>query len=669
MNLEEKLQRVPDKPGVYLMRDAAGDVIYVGKAASLKNRVRSYFRSLKNQSPKTQSLVKHIDDFEYIVTDTEVEALILEFNLIKKYDPKYNVMFRDDKSYPYLKVTLNEKFPRLEITRNMRKDGARYFGPYTSVGALNETIRLLRRLFPLRTCRNSAFEQRKRACLNAHIKRCYAPCVDQISPEKYREMVREVILFMEGKQGDLVARLQERMEKAASELDFERAAKLRDQIQAVEAVLEKQKIDSAGNEDQDVIAMARGINQVCLEVFYVRKGKLMGREHFFLERTDDLSREEVMSAFLKQYYNRAAEIPPVILLGDEAEDREVIQTWLSQVKGRKVILHVPKRGEKLRLVEMVAANALVELQEHEEDMRRKSMRAEAALLELQEYLKLDKLPLRIECYDISNISGTDAVGSMVVFENGEPKRGDYRRFKIKTVTGPDDFASLDEVLSRRFKRRRNAGNDPRNESVKDSANALGAATASAAVPANAPRSTDASAAVPGEKPKSDYGSVSGSGDSSFGKLPDLVIIDGGKGQLSAAREVMAELGVGGIPTFGLAKQQEELFVEGSPNPIILPRNSQGLYLLQRIRDEAHRFAISYHRGLRDKKLQESILDQVPGIGPKRKRALLKEFGSVKGIRKASLEELAQVEGMTMSAAQKLQEFIGDSHEDNGKNAQ
>lgn len=669
MNLEEKLQRVPDNPGVYLMRDAAGDVIYVGKAASLKNRVRSYFRSQKNQSPKTQSLVKHIDDFEIIVTDTEVEALILEFNLIKKYDPKYNVMFRDDKSYPYLKVTLNEKYPRIEITRNMRKDGARYFGPYTSVGALNETVRLLRRLFPLRTCRNSAFEQRKRACLNAHINRCYAPCVDQISPEKYREMVREVILFMEGKQEDLVARLQERMEEAASELDFEKAAKLRDQIQAVEAVLEKQKIDSAGNEDQDVIAMARGTNQVCIEVFYVRKGKLMGREHFFLERTDDLSREEVMSVFLKQYYNRAAEIPPVILLGDEAEERDVIQAWLSQVKGRKVILHVPKRGEKLRLVEMVAANALIELQEHEEDVRRKTMKAEAALMELREHLQLDKLPLRIECYDISNISGTDAVGSMVVFENGEPKPGDYRRFKIKTVTGPDDFASLREVLNRRFQRRRQAGKEPGNESVKDSVNAPGAATASAFIPGTANTSADASAAVPGEKPKSDHSSVSGSWDSSFGRLPDLVIIDGGKGQLSAVREVMAELGVGGIPTFGLAKQQEELFVEGSTDSIILPRNSQGLYLLQRIRDEAHRFAISYHRGLRDKKLQESILDQVPGIGPKRKRALLKEFGSVKGIRKASLEELAQVKGMTMSAAQKLQEYIGGSHEGNGKNAQ
>jgi excinuclease ABC subunit C len=614
MNLEEKLQRLPDKPGVYLMRDAAGTVIYVGKAASLKNRVRSYFRSLKNQPPKVHSLVKNIEDFEYIVTDTEVEALILEYNLIKKYDPKYNVVFRDDKSYPYLKITLNEEFPRVEVTRNMRKDGSKYFGPYTSVGALNETVRLLRRLFPLRTCRQASFEQRKRACLNAHIKRCTAPCVGNISREEYGKMVREVVLFMEGKQDALLRRLQERMEKYAKDLDFENAAQIRDQIKAVEAVLEKQKIVSPGGEDQDVIAMARGSNEVCIQVFYVRKGKLIGREHFFLERTDDLSRGEVMTAFLKQYYNRAAEIPPVVLLGDAAEDQALIEEWLTQVKGRKVVLHVPRRGEKLKLVEMVAANALVELQEHEEDRRKKAMSAEQALLELQEYLDLEVLPRRIECYDISNISGTDSVGSMVVFENGSPKHSDYRRFKIGTVTGPDDFASLQEVLRRRFKRKKESQGE-------------------------------------------------GGRDNSFGKTPDLLIIDGGKGQLGAVREVLMELGTGDIPTFGLAKKEEELFVEGRQEPIILPRGSQALFLLQRIRDEAHRFAVSYHRRLRDKKVQSSILDEVPGIGPKRKRSLLRKFGSVKAIRRAAVEELAEVEGMTLSAAQKLHEYLGGSGEE------
>lgn len=614
MNLEEKLQRLPDKPGVYLMHDAAGEVIYVGKASSLKNRVRSYFRSQRNQSPKTQSLVKKIEDFEYIVTDTEVEALILEYNLIKKYDPRYNVMFRDDKSYPYLKITLNEDFPRIEITRNMRKDGARYFGPYTSVGALNETVRLLRKLFPLRTCRQGDFQQRKRACLNAHIKRCYAPCVGQISREKYGEIVREVVLFMEGKQEDLLDRLHERMEKCAEALDFEKAAGIRDQIQAVEGVLEKQKIVSVNGENQDVIAMARGVNEVCFQVFYVRRGKIMGREHFFMERTDDLSREEVMSAFLKQYYNRAAEIPPVVLLADEAEDGEVIREWLTRIRGRKVLLHVPRRGEKLKLVEMVAANALVELREHEEDRRKKAMTVEEALLELQEHLDLEGLPLRIECYDISNISGTDSVGSMVVFENGSPKPGDYRRFKINTVTGPDDYASMQEVLRRRFKNRDITG-DP--GKVKDS----------------------------------------------FCKIPDLIIVDGGKGQLSAAREVMIQMGVGDIPTFGLAKQQEELFGEGSQEPIILPRNSQGLYMLQRIRDEAHRFAVSYHRGLRDKKIHASILDEIPGIGPKRKGALLREFGSVDGIRRATVEQLAHVEGMTKSAAMNIHEYLGVKDKD------
>lgn len=609
MRLEEKLQRVPDKPGVYLMRDAAGDVIYVGKAASLRSRVRSYFRSPKNQPPKVQSLVKNIKDFEYIVTDTEVEALILEYNLIKKYDPKYNVMFRDDKSYPYLKITLNEEFPRVEVTRNMRKDGAKYFGPYTSVGALNETVRLLRKLFPLRSCRQAAFEQRKRACLNAHIKRCTAPCVGQISREKYFDMVREVVLFMEGKQEDLLRRLHDRMQTYAYNLDFEKAAQIRDQIKAVEAVLEKQKIVSVGGEDQDVIAMARGRNEVCIQIFYVRKGKLMGRDHFFMERTDGLLREEVMAAFIKQYYNRAAEIPPVILLADDAEDRAVIQEWLTQLKGRKVGLHVPVRGEKLKLVEMVAANALVELQEHEEDKRKKDMSVQEALLELQEHLCLDGLPLRIECYDISNISGTNSVGSMVVFENGIPKPADYRRFKISSVTGPDDFASLKEVLGRRFKGRNKKG-------------------------------------------------TPGSGDDSFSKIPDLIIIDGGKGQLSAALEVLNQLAIGDIPTFGLAKQQEELFAEGQQESILLPRNSQSLYLLQRIRDEAHRFAVSYHRGLREKKLQSSILDEVPGIGPKRKRALLREFGSVKGIRRATVEQLAKVEGMNLKAARKLSEYLG-----------
>lgn len=610
MHLEEKLQRLPDKPGVYLMHDAAGEVIYVGKASSLKNRVRSYFRGQKSQPVKTQSLVKNIHDFEYIVTDTEVEALILEFNLIKKHDPKYNVMFRDDKSYPYLKVTLNEEYPRLEITRNMHKDGARYFGPYTSVGALNETVRLLRKLFPLRTCKQAAFEQRKRACLNAHIKRCPGPCVGDISREKYLEMVREVLLFMEGKQEALLSKLNQRMLEYSENLDFEKAARIRDQINAIQAVLEKQKIESVGGEDQDVIAMARGSDEVCIQVFYVRQGKLMGRDHFFLERTDSLSREEVMAAFLQQYYSRAAEIPGVVLLADEVEGKQLIEEWLTQVKGSKVTLHIPKRGTKLKLAEMVAANALVELQEHEEDARKKSMSLQEALLELQEHLDLQGLPLRIECYDISNISGTDSVGSMVVFENGSPKPADYRRFKIKTVSGPDDFASLQEVLGRRFKVKQGDGAGPQ--------------------------------------------------DGSFTRLPDLVIIDGGKGQLGAAREVMHRLGVSDIPTFGLAKQQEELFAEGRQEPISLPRNSQSLYLIQRLRDEAHRFAISYHRGLREKKLRASILDQVPGIGPKRKRALLREFGSVHKIRQATLEQLCQVEGMNITSAKKLQDFLGVS---------
>jgi len=597
------------------MRDAEGKVIYVGKAASLKKRLRSYFRSPNAHTPKVQSMVRHIGDFEYIVTDNEIEALILEYNLIKKHRPKYNVMFRDDKSYPYLKITLNEKWPGVTVTRSMVQDGSRYFGPYTRAGALHETVRLLRRIFPIRTCRQSSFDRQERACLNAHIKRCMAPCSGKVSEEKYREMVREVILFMEGKQEDLIKLLTERMEEAAENLEFERAAEIRDQIRSIKAVLQKQKIVSPGGEDQDVIAMARGKNEACMQVFFIRKGKLVGRDHFFLEGTDGMSGEEIMAAFLKQYYSRAAEIPNTLLLSDDAEDREVIQAWLTGKKGQKVRLHVPKRGEKLRLVEMVARNALMELKEREEERRKKTRANEEALLELKEYLDLEELPLRIECYDISNISGTSTVGVMVVFENGFPKTSDYRRFKINTVSGPDDYASLREVLSRRFKRVQN-------------------------------------------KDKEELGKGAG-GDDGFSRLPDLVIIDGGKGQLSAAREVMREMGVADIPALGLAKKNEELFTEGRSEPIMLPRSSQALLLLQRIRDEAHRFAITYHRRLRGKQVSKSVLDGVPGIGPKRKKALLRHFGSVEKIKQASVEELAGVEGMTLSAAERLREYLGD----------
>lgn len=612
--IQEKLKLLPDKPGVYLMHDEAGEIIYVGKASSLKNRVRSYFRPNPGDSPKVEAMVSRIADLEWIITDTEVEALILELNLIKKHRPKYNIRLVDDKHYPYLKLTVNEKYPRIVITRSMKKDGARYFGPYTRSGAMNETLRLLRKIFPLRTCSNETMARQTRPCLNAHIKRCLAPCTNQVNPEVYLDMVRDIILFLEGKQEDLIKTLEVKMNQAAENMEFERAAELRDQINAVRQVMVKQKIISADMSNQDVIAMARGQGESCVQIFFIREGKLLGRDHFFLQGTDEMSRSEIITAFVEQYYSKASEIPQEILLQEEVIGKELLERWLTDSKGKRVYLRTPQRGEKLKLVEMVAKNALMTLEEEELTRQKKQMMTKEAVLELQRELALKKPPFRIECYDISNIQGTNSVGSMVVFENGEPKTSDYRRFQIKTVEGPNDFASLQEVLARRFKRAKAEAEE-------------------------------------------------GSQGSKFAKLPDLIIIDGGKGQLSSAREVMHQLGVDDIPTFALAEEEELLFTEGKSEPIVLPKNSPSLYLVQRVRDEAHRFAVSYHRRLREKRAYKSILDEVPGIGPKRKKALLKAFGSLKGIREASLEELIQVEGMTRPAAENLLEYLGVKSEE------
>lgn len=615
--IEAKLKLLPDKPGVYLMRDAAAEIIYVGKAASLKSRVRSYFGHKHLEYPKVQAMVSRVADVEWIITDSEVEALILECNLIKKHRPKYNIRLADDKHYPYLKLTVNEDYPRILVTRAIKKDGARYFGPYTRAGAMNDTVKLLRKIFPLRTCSNETLARQTRPCLNAHIKRCLAPCAGQVTPASYNEITREVILFLEGKQEDLAKVLEERMQAASASLEFEKAAELRDQLQAIREVMARQKIISPNLENQDVIAMARGQGESCAQVFYIREGKLNGQEHFFLEGTDELSRQEIMTAFVKQYYSGAVEFPREVLLQEEVEDREVIEQWLTAQKGRKVSLRTPHRGEKLKLVEMAAKNALMHLEEEELARRKKSMLTKEAVLELQRELGLARAPFRIECYDISNIQGTNAVGSMVVFENGEPKSSDYRRFQIKTVQGPNDFASLQEVLGRRFKRAMAAAEE-------DEAKTAG----------------------------------------KFASLPDLVIIDGGKGQLSAAREIMRQLGVASIPTYGLAKEEELLFTEGVQEPIMLPRNSPALYLVQRIRDEAHRFAVSYHRQLRGKRALRSVLDEIPGIGPTRKKALLKHFGALQKIKAASLEELLQVKGMNKTAAAAVLEHLGQEDREN-----
>lgn len=614
MQLEEKLKLLPAKPGVYLYRDDGGKIIYVGKAVSLKNRVRSYFQA-GVQQPKTRLMLEKVADLDFIITDSEVEALILEQNLIKEHRPRYNVLLKDDKSYPYLKVTLGDDFPRVMITRRHVKDGSRYFGPYTRVGAVNETLRLLKKLFPFRSCKQKEPAARERPCLNHHIKRCLGPCCGLVDREKYRSMINEVCLFLEGRQEDLIKRLAARMEEAAEKLEFERAAQLRDQLQAVREVVEKQKIISGGFEDQDVVAMARAFDEACVMVFFVRGGKLIGREHFMLKGTEGLSRTEVITAFIKQYYTDVDFIPGKILLSEEVdEEKAVIEEWLSGKRGSKVFIKTPRRGEKKKLVEMVAKNALLTLEQvQSEEAARRDDTADA-LAELVRELGLERPPYRLECYDISNTQGTDSVASMVVFEEGKPANDQYRRFKIRTVEGPNDFASMQEVLRRRFTRARE------------------------------------------ERELLNTGQIS-SKEARFHRLPDLVIIDGGKGQLSAARHVMRELGFANIPTYGLAKEEELLFTEGRPDPIVLPRDSRALHLVQRLRDEAHRFALAYHRNLRGKAGLKSLLDEVEGIGEVRRRALLKAFGSLAEIEKAMPEQLADVEGMNKKAALAVYQFF------------
>lgn len=591
--LAEKLTVLPDKPGVYLMKDGQGRIIYVGKAINLKNRVRSYFQSSKNHSAKVKALVARIVDLEYIVTGSEMEALILECNLIKKHRPKYNISLRDDKSFPYVKVTLSEEFPRVHITRKVIKDGARYFGPYTNAGAVHETLRLLKRLFPLRSCRQL---DSRRPCLQYHIKRCLAPCAGMVEITDYREMIKAVVLFLEGRSDDVIRGLRRRMEKAAENLEFELAAKLRDQLNAVEKVVEKQNIVT-GSGDHDILGMARSAIGTCVQVFFVRSGKMVGRDHFLLAGSEQEEDDEVLTAFIKQYYSEAAFIPREILLPATLPEQELLAEWLSSLKGGKVAVETPKRGTKRDLISMAAGNAAVVLEEQSARLKDQDDRTEGAVRELGEYLEMDILPDRIECFDISHTQGAETVASMVVFEGGKPKKEDYRRYKLKTVEGkPDDFKSMQEVTLRRY------------QEAKE-------------------------------------------------PLPDLIIIDGGKGQLNAALEIIRGVGLHEIPVVGLAKEFEHIFREGISEPLILPRHSQALYLVQRIRDEAHRFAITYHRKLRSKRNMVSVLDHVEGIGPKRRKALWDHFGSLAKIKAASVEEMAGVPGMTLPAAEAVYRFF------------
>jgi excinuclease ABC subunit C len=597
------------------MQDEHGKVIYVGKAVNLRNRVRSYFHSSGQQHPRTLKLVHHIANIEWIVVESELEALILEMNLIKKHRPHYNVRMKDDKRYPYIKVHWADPYPKVTVTRQMTQDGARYFGPYTSVWAVHQTLDLLRRIFPYLTCDRDITGQDTRACLFYDIKRCLAPCIGAVDQAAYRGMIDDFCSFLMGRTEPLASRLRREMEQASEELRFEQAAQKRDQLRAVENVVARQKVISADYIDSDVIAMARSNGDACVQVFFIRGGKLIGREYFLLEGTEEAPDAGVMAAFIKQFYDQAPTIPPQVLLPHEVEEAQIIQQWLNQrSSGQKVEILVPLHEQQQDLVQLASENAAETLAALQAQWQADTHRQEQALAELQAALTLPGPPNRIECYDISNTQGTAAVGSMVVFERGVPKKSHYRHFNIRSVVGPDDFASMEEMLTRRLNR------------WQASQQAL---------------------ETPGKKI-----------DASFALLPDLMIIDGGKGQLGRATAVLERFGLlGQVPVTGLAKQQEELFLPGRSNSILLPRQSQGLYMIQRVRDEAHRFAITSHRQLRTRQGMASRLDAIPGVGPARRKLLLKQFGSIDAIQAASLEELSAVPGIPASLAVVIKENL------------
>ncbi len=606
--ITEQLRQLPNSPGVYLMRDAEGNILYVGKAADLRHRVSSYFSAEPRLSPKLQRMVSRISDFDFFVTSSEQEALILELNLIKRHRPRYNVRLKDDKTFPYLKINTNEDWPRVYITRRLEQDGGHYFGPFASARSVRQTLKIINRIFPFRSCSKPITGTDSRACLWYYIGTCLAPCIGVVNRPEYDKVIKGVTLFLEGKQEKVVKELENRMNQAAEALEFEKAALLRDQIQAIQRVIEGQRIAATVRGEQDVIAFAGDKDQACVQIFFIRTSKLIGRESFILQGTRSEEPRQIMTSFVKQFYDSSPYIPPLLLLQYPVEDTAVIESWLQSKRGAKVRLQVPRRGHKKRLVDIVAENARQGLAQ----LKIKQLAAPTALAdslaEIKRELHLPRIPLRIEGYDISNIQGTAAVGSMVVFDQGKPKPSHYRRFRIKTVARADDYAMLQEVLRRRFKR-------------------------------SIPKSSDT--------PATDTWAI----------LPDLVLIDGGKGHLNAGRKAMQEMGVGSVPIASLAKENEEIFIPQKTRPVILPGSSLGLQLLQRLRDEAHRFAISYYRRVHKKAAFVSALDIIPGIGPRRKRALLKQFGSVQAIQQASIEELAAAKSMNQSLAKRIKEYL------------
>lgn len=609
-NIQEELKKLPGKPGVYLMHDEKDAIIYVGKAISLKNRVRQYFQSSRNKGAKIEQMVTHISRFEYIVTDSELEALVLECNLIKEHRPKYNTMLMDDKTYPFIKVTVNEPFPRVMMARRMKKDKAKYFGPYTSAGAVKDTIELIRKLYHIRSCNRSLPKDigKERPCLNYHIHQCYAPCQGYISREEYRKSIDEVVRFLNGNYDPILKELEEKMLDASENLEFEKAIEYRELLASVQKIAQKQKITDTAGDDRDIIAMASEGEDAVVQVFFIRGGRLIGRDHFYLKIAENDTKSEILSSFIKQFYAGTPYIPAELMLPEEIEDQEIIEEWLTTRREHKVRLRIPKKGTKEKLVELAQKNAQMVLKNDKERLKREEGRTIGAVKELEKILGLTGI-IRMEAYDISNTNGFDSVGSMVVYEHGKPKRNDYRKFKIKSVQGPDDYASMNEVLTRRFEH--------------------------------------------GLRERQDESETGG-----FQAFPDLIMMDGGRGQVNIALEVLEKLNLH-IPVCGMVKDDNHRTRGLYFNNVELPidRNSECFRLITRIQDEAHRFAIEFHRSLRSKEQVHSLLDDIPGIGETRRKALMRKFKSIENIRDASLEELTQTESMNAGSAQKVYEFF------------
>ena len=622
-NIQDELKKLPDQPGVYIMHDERDVIIYVGKAVSLRKRVHQYFQPSHDEGIKKAQMVKQIARFEYIVTDSELEALVLECNLIKEHRPKYNTMLRDDKTYPYIRVTLGEDFPRVLFSRQQKKDKSRYFGPYTSAGAVKDTIEMINKLYQLRTCsRNLPRDTGKeRPCLNYHIHQCDAPCQAYISKEDYREKINAALEFLNGNYTGIIKSLEEKMLQASEEMEFEKAIEYRELLGSVKQIAQKQKITHANGEDKDIVALAKDDNDAVVQVFFIRGGKLIGRDHFYMRIGTEDTRTQIITTFIKQFYSGTPFIPREIILPQDIEEREVLENWLAERRGSKVYIRVPQKGVKEKLVELAQKNARLVLNQDKEKMRREEGRTIGAVKEIEKLLEMQDI-VRMEAYDISNINGFETVGSMIVYEKGKPKRSDYRKFKLRTITGPDDYASMYEVLTRRFTHGVNEQQELKEKELSD-----------------------------------EYGS--------FSRFPDLILMDGGRGQVNICLQVLEELGLN-IPVCGMVKDDNHRTRGLYYNNVEIPidTHSEGFKLITRIQDEAHRFAIEYHRSLRSKEQVHSILDDIPGIGASRRKALMKKYQSLDAIKAASVEDLADTDSMNERAAQAVYQFFHNTTQEN-----